>query len=81
MKKSVLIILAVVLLVGGYFAFAFLGKYKFNNVQKEGYVYIPTNASFEQVIDSISPYLKNKESFKEVALQKNLNQKISLGNQ
>lgn len=79
MKKSVLIILAVVLLVGGYFAFAFLGKYKFNNVEKEGYVYIPTNASFEQVIDSISPYLKNKESFQEVALQKNLNQKIKPG--
>jgi UPF0755 protein len=45
------------------------------NVEKEGYILVPTGANFEQVLDSISPFLKNKESFKEVALQKNLDQK------
>ena len=82
MKKgcSIIAIIALVLfLVGGIFAFQFLKKYKLDNVEKEGYILVPTGASFEQVLDSISPYLKNKESFREVALQKNLDKKIKPG--
>jgi UPF0755 protein len=40
------------------------------NVEKEGYILVPTGANFTQVLDSISPFLKNKESFKEVAFKK-----------
>lgn len=82
MKKGCSIIAVIgliVFLIGGYFAFNFLKKYKLGNVAKEGYVLVPTGANFEQVLDSISPYLKNKESFKEVALKKNLDQKIKPG--
>jgi len=82
MKKgcSIIAIIALVLfLVGGIFAFQFLKKYKLDNVEKEGYILVPTGATFEQVLDSISPYLKNKESFREVALQKNLDKKIKPG--
>ena len=82
MKKGCSIIAVIgliIFLIGGYFAFNFLKKYKLGNVAKEGYILVPTGANFEQVLDSISPYLKNKESFKEVALKKNLDQKIKPG--
>ena len=64
MKKGCSIIAVIgliVFLIGGYFAFNFLKKYKLGNVAKEGYILVPTGANFEQVLDSISPYLKNKE--------------------
>ena len=77
---SVIAIIALVLfLIGGFFAFKFFKKYKLGNVEKEGYILVPTGAHFAQVLDSISPFLKNKESFKEVALQKNLDKKIKPG--
>ncbi len=79
MKKTIAIIVLAVALIGGYFAYTFLKKYKLNNVAKEGYVYIPTGASFNQVLDSISPFLKDKKAFEEVALQKDLDKKIKPG--
>lgn len=79
MKKILVLVVLAVMLMFGYFAYTFLHKYKLNNVAEEGYVYIPTGAGFEQVMDSIAPFLKNKESFREVALQKDLNQKIKPG--
>lgn len=53
-----------VLAVGGYFGYNWYKKYKSGNVAKEGYILIPTGSNFAQVMDSISPYLKNKEDFK-----------------
>lgn len=37
------------------------------NATKDGFVYIPRGANFEQVLDSIKPYLKNVEEFKKYA--------------
>ena len=79
MKKIIAVVFLLIAIVGGYFAFQFLNKYKLGNVEKEGYILVPTGANFEQVLDSISPFLKNKESFREVALQKKLDQKIKSG--
>lgn len=82
MKKgcSFFAILAVlILLIGGFFSFKLYKKYYGNNVEKEGYILIPTGAKFGQVLDSISPYLKNKQAFKEVALDKNMDKYISPG--
>lgn len=79
MKKIISVVFLLIAIVGGYFAFKFLNKYKLGNVEKEGYILVPTGANFEQVLDSISPFLKNKESFREVALQKKLDQKIKSG--
>lgn len=79
MKKIIAVVAVIAILFGGIFAFQFLKKYKFNNIAKEGYIRIPTGSNFEQVLDSIGPYLKNKESFKEVALQKDLDKKIKPG--
>ena len=73
------IIFIVIALIGGYFGFQFYKKYYSNNVEKEGYVLIPHESSFDAILDSISPYVKNKESFKDVALDKNMDQFFHAG--
>ena len=73
MKKIIGILFLFALLIGGFFGYQFYKKSYSNNVEKEGYVLIPTGANFNQILDSISPYVKDKESFKDVALSKNMN--------
>lgn len=82
MKKGCLIfsvMLLLILSIGGFFAYRFYQKYYGNNVEKEGYILIPHSANFNSIIDSISPYLKNKEEFSEVAKNKNLNKFFHAG--
>lgn len=69
----------VILLIGGFFGFKYYQKYYGNNVEKEGYVLIPHSANFNSILDSISPYVKNKESFAEVAKKKNLDKFFNAG--
>jgi UPF0755 protein len=46
---SVIAIIALVLfLIGGFFAFKFFKKYKLGNVEKEGYILVPTGANFNR---------------------------------
>lgn len=78
MKKIIGIIIGIAL-IGGFFAYPFYQKYKGNNVAKEGIILVPRNATLKQVLEKISPYLKDKESFQEVAKQKNLAQNIKAG--
>ncbi|MEC5158203.1 endolytic transglycosylase MltG [Chryseobacterium sp. MP_3.2] len=82
MKKSSGIVLVIVFLlfaVGSFFGYQYYKKYYGNNVEKEGYVLIPHSANFNSILDSIAPYIKNKESFSEVAKSKNLNQFFNAG--
>ncbi len=79
------ILLAVVLLgaVGmGAFAWyvyntAFSGNTAFNN--KEAHVYIPTNATIDDVVAELEPLLRNTESFYAVASQKKYIQNVKPG--
>lgn len=79
MKKTILIIILLIIVGAGFFGFRFYNTYYGNNVEKEGYILIPHNASFKQVLDSISPYIKNKESFETVAKDKNLDTSLKAG--
>ncbi|MET3538342.1 endolytic transglycosylase MltG [Chryseobacterium limigenitum] len=79
MKKAILIIILLIIVIAGFFGFRFYTKYYGNNVEKDGYVLIPHNASFKQVLDSIAPYIKNKESFEDVAKDKNLDKYLKAG--
>lgn len=82
MKKSsgiISIIVLLIFLIGGYFGFQYYKKYYGNNVEKEGYVLIPHSANFNSILDSVAPYLKNKETFAEVAKTKNLNKFFNAG--
>ncbi|WP_419868076.1 endolytic transglycosylase MltG [Chryseobacterium sp. CT-SW4] len=72
MKKTILIIVLLMVIAAGFFGLRFYNKYYGNNVGKDGYVLIPHGATFTQIIDSIQPYVKSKESFKAVAEDKNL---------
>lgn len=82
MKKGTKIIAAVALLIfliAGVIGFQYYKKYFGNNVAKEGFILIPHSADFNSILDSISPFLKNKEQFAEVAESKNLNKFFHAG--
>lgn len=82
MKKgaSIFAIIAlIIVLIGGYFGYQYYSKYYGNNVEKEGYILIPHTANFSSIVDSISPYLKNKEQFVQVAKDKNMNHYFKAG--
>lgn len=72
MKKAGLLVAFIVLALIVFFGFRYYRQNFANNVAKEGYVLIPHNANLNQIIDSISPYLKNKDKFIEVARAKKL---------
>lgn len=77
--KKIIAIIIVIVLIGGVFAFPFYQKYKGNNVAKSGYILVHRNAKIEEVLIQLAPYLKDAESFREVAEQKNLRQNIKAG--
>lgn len=79
MKKAALIIVIIVLIIVGFFGLKFYNKNYKNNVEKEGYVLIPRNASYDQIIDSISPYIKDKAAFLKIAKEKGLAQHFKPG--
>lgn len=79
MKKLFLILLSIAFLIGTFLGFRFYNKHYVANVQKEGYFSIPRKANFQQIIDSISPYLSDKESFREVALSKAMDKYFNAG--
>ena len=79
MKKIIALLFFAALFVGGFFGYKYYSKNLVGNVAKEGYVLIPKDANFEQILDSIAPYLKNKEEFKAVAIEKNMNQYFNAG--
>ena len=79
MKKIILVVFVLVLVIGGFFGYRFYKTYYSANVAEEGYFHVPSNAGFEQVLDSIGPFLKDKEAFKKVALDKNMDKYIHAG--
>lgn len=50
-----------------------------NNVKHEGKLYIPTGATFSQIIDSISPLLNDAKSFEKAAKNKKLDSRFYSG--
>ena len=82
MKKgnsAVAVIALAILLIGGFFGFRYYQKFFGNNVEKEGYILIPHSANMNSILDSISPYIKNKENFEAVAKEKNLGKHFNAG--
>lgn len=81
--KKILVIIVLLGAVGmGAFAWyvyntAFTGNTAFNN--KEAHVYIPTNATIEDVVAELEPLIKDKESFYAIAGQKKYSGNIKPG--
>lgn len=82
MKNNVKIFAAVALvigLIGGIIGYQYYKKLFGDNVAKEGYVLIPHSANFASIMDSISPFLKDRAQFEEVAKSKNLDKFFHAG--
>lgn len=79
MKKAVFAIFVIALIAAGIFGYRFYKTYYGANVAKEGYFHVPTNAGFQQVMDSIGPFLRDREAFEKVALDKNMDKYIHAG--
>ena len=79
MKKIILIVSVVIIVILGFFGIRFYNKYLGNNVEKEGFVLIPHNAKPQQILDSISPLIKNKDYFNTIAEDKNLGANYKAG--
>ncbi|MFC6267769.1 endolytic transglycosylase MltG [Frigoriflavimonas asaccharolytica] len=76
MKKGCSIAIIVIVLfaiIGGFFGYKYYNTYYQNNVAKDGFVLIPSDAKFSQILDSIRPYVKDVSSFEKVAIDKNMN--------
>lgn len=72
MKKTFTLTALIIILIAGVFAFKYYRKNFAGNVQKEGYILIPHGSNLAAISDSIAPYLKDPETFAEVAKQKNM---------
>ncbi|SFH92920.1 endolytic transglycosylase MltG [Halpernia frigidisoli] len=79
MKKAGLFVAFLILALLAVFGFRYYTQNFGNNVAKEGYVLIPHNAGLNQIIDSISPYLKDKSKFSQVAKAKKLGEFYNAG--
>lgn len=79
MKKAIIPVILLILIIGGFFGWKFYTKYYGNNIQKDGYVLIPHNAAFRQILDSAAKYVDNKESFEAVAKEKDLEKNFKAG--
>lgn len=79
MKKIFFFIILIIGGVGSYLGFNFYRKYYASNVKKEGIIHIHHNASFQQILDSLSPYVANEHSFEEVARNKHLPKAFKAG--
>ncbi len=74
---SVLVLVAAI--IGGFFGYRYYKKNFSGNVANEGYILIPHKANLESIVDSISPYIKDKENFVAVAKDKNLDKFFNAG--
>jgi len=70
MKKTLIWLLLLLIIAGGYLGYYFYQKLYAGNTVKSGKLYIPTGAGYRQVLDSIAPFLDNKEDFDWVAQKK-----------
>ncbi|MEN8185612.1 MAG: endolytic transglycosylase MltG [Bacteroidota bacterium] len=79
LKKIILIIIAILLITGGFVALKYYKIIKGKNVTQDTYLYISTNSNFEDILKIVDPYIKDKESFIWVAEKKNFPNKIRAG--
>lgn len=77
--KYFLVILLLVLAAAGYWGVQYYQKWLAPNAIKTGKLFIPTHATYQQVLDSIRPFLKDPESFDWLAKQKKYNKRIYAG--
>ncbi len=78
-KSLITLIVFLIFAVGSFFGYRYYDKFYGNNVAKEGFILIPHSANFSSILDSIGPYLENRDKFAEVAKSKNMDRFFSAG--
>ncbi len=78
-KKLILLIVGLLLLTGGFFAYNTYNKIYAPNTIKEGYIHIKTNSTLADLENEIRPFLKRVQPFIWVANQKKYNSNIRAG--
>ena len=71
MKKKIGIFIAVLALIGIFYAYRIYSRIYSSNVVETTFVYIPTGANFQEFLPLIEPYLKDLDGFVWVAEKKN----------
>lgn len=79
LKKLFLLIFSLVLIIGGFLAYNFYGKIYKPNTTKEGFLYIPTNSTFQEVENLVRPFLKRVKPFVWVANKKKYSNSVKPG--
>lgn len=79
LKKLFLLIFSLVLIIGGFLAYNFYGKIYKPNTTKEGFLYIPTNSTFQEVENLVRPFLKRVKPFVWVANIKKYSNSVKPG--
>lgn len=78
-KKIIVSTFTIILIVGLVIAYKYFSKIYVANVIENTAVYIPTNATFDEVSNIIDPFINNSNSFNWVAKQKNYPNVIKAG--
>lgn len=79
LKKLILLIIGLLIIIAGIFAFNFYNKIYKPNTIKEGFLFIPTDSNFEDVENLVRPFLKRVKPFVWVATKKNYPNTIKAG--
>ena len=79
MIKKITYILAPLLIIVGFVSFKYYQNIYGKNILQDTFIYIPTDATFNDVKEIINPHLKNQQSFEWVATKKNYLNKIKAG--
>jgi UPF0755 protein len=78
-RKHFSILFLLLLAAGAWYGFRGYQQYLAPNTIKTGKLYIPTHASYLQVLDSLRPFLKNERSFSRLAKKKRYPARILAG--
>ena len=78
-KKLTLLIISLLLIIGGVFAYNTYNKIYAPNTIKDGYIFIKTNSTLKDLENEIRPFLKRVKPFVWVANRKEYNKKIRAG--
>jgi UPF0755 protein len=79
LKKLIILIISLIAIIGSVLAFNFYNKIYKPNTTQNGYLYIPTNSTFDEVTNLVRPFVKRVKPFVWVAKKKNYPNTIKPG--
>lgn len=79
LKKLIILIISLLLIIGGVLVFNIYNKIYKPSTTKEGFIYIPTDSTFEEVTNLVRPFVKRVKPFVWVAKKKNYPNTIKPG--